>query len=102
MTAAGTRTELPVEPAERGSGWGWKLRVLALVLVFALITLTRSHLVDIPIKDPHGKLFTHKILSTAEMLLVFVAVLSIGDAAYDDGKQNQSDEESEVPKPISG
>jgi hypothetical protein len=74
MTAAGTRTELLVEPAERGSGWAWKLRVLALVLVFAAITLVRSHLIDIPLKDPHGKLFRAKLVDTGEMLLVFLVI----------------------------
>jgi hypothetical protein len=54
--------------------WGWVLRVLALVVVFAAIAIARSRQVDIPFRDPHGKLFTHKTLSTAEILVVFVAV----------------------------
>jgi hypothetical protein len=73
-TAAGTRTGLPEERAESGSPWAWKLRVLALVVGFAAIAWARSRQVDIPIKDPHGKLFRAKLPDTAEMLLVFVAV----------------------------
>jgi len=73
-TAAGTRTELPAEPEGRGSGWAWKLRVLAIVLVFAGITWARSRHVDIPIKDPHGKLFRTKLIDMGEMLVLFVAI----------------------------
>ena len=73
-TAAGTRTELPAEPEGRGSGWAWKLRVLAIVLVFAGITWARSRHVDIPIKDPHGKLFRTKLIDIGEMLVLFVAI----------------------------
>jgi hypothetical protein len=54
--------------------WGWMVRVLAVVVVFAVITIFRSRQVDIPFRDPQGKLFSHKILSTAEMLLLFVAI----------------------------
>ena len=50
--------------------WGWMLRVLALVVVFAVVALARSRQVDIPFRDPHGKLFRAKLLDTAEMLLV--------------------------------
>ena len=73
-TQAGTRTDLPAERAEGGSSWAWKLRVLALVVAFAAIALARSHAVDIPFKDPHGKLFRSKLVDTAEMLLLFVVV----------------------------
>ena len=73
-TEAGTRTDLPEERTEGGSPWAWKLRVLALVLGFAAIAWARSRQVDIPFKDPHGKLFRAKLPDTAEMLLVFVAV----------------------------
>ena len=41
--------------------WGWVLRVLAVVVVFAVIAVARSRQVDIPFRDPHGKLFTDKI-----------------------------------------
>jgi hypothetical protein len=54
--------------------WVWLLRVLALVVAFAIIAIARSRQVDIPFRDPHGKLFTHKILSTAETLVLFVLI----------------------------
>ena len=71
-TETGTRTDLAAEPAGNGSPWAWKLRVLALVLAFAAVTWARSRQVDIPFKDPHGKLFRAKLPDTAEMLLLFV------------------------------
>ena len=74
-TEAGTRTDLPADAprsaAPGGPGscacWLWSS-------VFAAITWARSRQVDIPFKDPHGKLFRAKLPDTAEMLLVFVAV----------------------------
>ena len=57
-----------------GREWAWKLRVLAMVVVFAIIAIARSRQVDIPFRDPHGKLFSSKILSTAEVLLLFVVI----------------------------
>ena len=60
--------------AERGSPWAWKLRVLALVVAFAAVAWARSRQVDIPFKDPHGKLFRAKIVDTAEILLLFILV----------------------------
>jgi len=54
--------------------WAWVLRVLAIVVVFGAIAITRSLAIDIPFRDPSGKLFAHKILSTGETLLVFVVV----------------------------
>ena len=54
--------------------WAWVLRVLAMVVVFAAIAIARSRQVDIPFRDPHGKLFSHKILSTAETLLAFIVI----------------------------
>ena len=74
----GTASETTAEARVDGSRpddpheWGWLVRVLALVVVFGVIALLRSWQVDIPFRDPTGKLFTHKILSTAEMLVVFV------------------------------
>lgn len=50
------------------------LRVLAVVVVFGAIAIARSRQVDVPFHDPHGKLFQHKILSTAMALLVFVLI----------------------------
>jgi hypothetical protein len=73
-TDAGTRTDLPEERTEGGSPWAWKLRVLAVVVCFAAIAWARSRQVDIPFKDPHGKLFRAKLPDTAEMLVIFLLV----------------------------
>jgi PAP2 superfamily len=54
--------------------WKWVLRVLAIVVVFAVVAVARSRQVDIPFRDPHGKLFTNKIQSTAQLLVLFVVV----------------------------
>jgi hypothetical protein len=62
------------DPASPAREWPWVARVLALVAVFAIIALARSRQVDVPFRDPSGKLFAHKILSTAQTLLLFVAV----------------------------
>ena len=70
----GTRVETPARDDVPPREWGWVLRVLALVVAFAVVTYLRSRQVDVPLRDPHGKLFSAKILSTLETLLVFVAV----------------------------
>lgn len=71
-TAADTRTDVPDEHTTRASQWSWLLRALALVAVFAVIAWARSRQVDIPFKDPHGKLFRAKIVSTLEILLLVI------------------------------
>lgn len=73
------RGATPAGNVESGAGrsareWMWLGRVLALVIVFAVVATARSRQVDVPFRDPHGKLFAHKILSTAETLVLFVAV----------------------------
>jgi hypothetical protein len=73
-TVTGTRADAVDERSDRPYEWGWLLRVLALVAVFALVAWGRSHQVDVPFKDPHGKLFMKKLPSTAQMLLVFVLI----------------------------
>src|SRR3954463_4985797 len=73
-TAADARTAAQDEGDGQGSPWAWKLRVLALVVAFAAVAWARSRQVDIPFKDPHGKLFRAKIVDTAEMLAIFVLV----------------------------
>ena len=78
MDITGSRTtEAPTtadDATRRSREWVWMLRVLALVVVFAIIAIFRSRQVDIPFRDPHGKLFSHKILSTAETMVGFIAV----------------------------
>jgi hypothetical protein len=72
-TATGPRADVPEESVWR-SDWRWLLRVLAVVVAFAIVAWVRSRQVDIPFRDPHGKLFRAKLPSTAEMLLGFVIV----------------------------
>jgi membrane-associated phospholipid phosphatase len=78
MDTTGSRTaEAPAyadDASSRARDWVWMLRVAAVVVVFAAIAFFRSRQVDIPFRDPSGKLFAHKILSTAEILLLFVVV----------------------------
>jgi len=73
-TEAGTRADRPGELSQERSPWAWKLRVLALVVAFAAVAWARSRQVDIPFKDPHGKLFRAKIVDTAEMLAIFLLI----------------------------
>ncbi|MGC4111486.1 MAG: phosphatase PAP2 family protein [Nocardioides sp.] len=74
--AQGTTTSDVEVPAVDDSPreWVWLARVLAVVVLFCLVTAARSWQVDVPFRDPHGKLFSHKIVSTAVTLLVFVVV----------------------------
>jgi hypothetical protein len=70
-----TRTRAgATDDRSRTRTWVWMLRVLAVVVVFAVVAIVRSRQVDVPFRDPGGKLFTHKILSTAELLLLFVVL----------------------------
>jgi membrane-associated phospholipid phosphatase len=66
----GTPAHADAPPRE----WGWLLRVLAQVVVFGIVAIARSRHLDIPFRDPHGKLFSHKIVGTVQMLVVFVLV----------------------------
>jgi hypothetical protein len=91
-TAAGGATRAQTHAPEETSGnreWAWMLRVLAVVVVFAAVAIARSHQVDIPFRDPHGKLFSHKIVSTAETLLAAV-LLDIVIRWYVGRKQGRS------------
>ncbi len=73
-TEAGTRADRPGELSQESSPWVWKLRVLALVVAFAAVAWARSRQVDIPFKDPHGKLFRAKIVDTAEILVIALVI----------------------------
>jgi hypothetical protein len=78
MDITGSPTTEATADADDGTSpwrdWAWKLRVLAIVVAFAIIAFARSRQVDIPFRDPHGKLFSNKIVSTAEVLLLFVVI----------------------------
>ena len=45
------------------------------VAVFGVITLLWSHHVDVPLRDPHGKMFVKKLIGAAW----FFAVLAVVD-----------------------
>lgn len=48
--------------------------VWSVVVVFGLITLARSHQVDVPLRDPHGKMFARKLLGAAWVFVALAAV----------------------------
>jgi PAP2 superfamily len=73
-TTAGARVGTPARTDASPRGWVWLLRVLALVVVFGIVAIFRSRQVDVPFRDPSGKLFAHKIVSTVVMLVLFVLV----------------------------
>ncbi len=78
MDTTGSRTDEATAYADDATpparDWMWMARVVAVVVVFAIIAFYRSRQVDIPFRDPHGKLFANKIVSTAETLLLFVVI----------------------------
>jgi hypothetical protein len=78
MDSTGSRTTVAPAYADDASApsrdWVWMVRVLAVVVVFAIIAFARSRQVDIPFRDPHGKLFAKKTISIIEMLVAFVAI----------------------------
>ncbi|MBC7631582.1 phosphatase PAP2 family protein [Aeromicrobium sp.] len=60
---------------------GW---LLAVVAVFTVVTAVRSHQVDIPFRDPGGRIF----LSRIALSLALLIVLSLLDAAMRVGRRN--------------
>jgi hypothetical protein len=77
VDTAADKTAAPATTSDADASdrsWAWVLRVLAVVVVFGAIAVARSRHVDIPFRDPHGKLFSHKILSTTWALLALVVV----------------------------
>jgi len=73
-TAAGPQLAAAEERAAGARDRAWIWRVIALVAVFAVIALLRSHQVDIPFRDPRGRLFRAKLPSTALVVVILVAV----------------------------
>lgn len=47
----------------------WQVRVWLVVAVFAAITLWRSHVVDIPIRDPHGSILLKRLALSVGMVI---------------------------------
>jgi membrane-associated phospholipid phosphatase len=52
----------------------WLLRIWTLVVLFAVITLVRSHQLGIPLRDPHGAILRNRLLITAGLLVVLALV----------------------------
>src|ERR1700748_2792283 len=79
-TAAEAGKATPADPEEERpyrESWSdssWLLWVLGLVVVFALIAWARSRQLDIPFKDPSGKLFAAKLPGTAAYLAVAIVL----------------------------
>jgi hypothetical protein len=75
-TAAESTTPARSAAHDTGAGpdWRWLLRVLALVVVFGIVAVARSLQVDVGFHDPQGKLFMHKIVSTAIPLVLFACL----------------------------
>lgn len=73
-TAPDANAEVGRRRSESWSDSSWLLRVLGVVVVFALIAWARSHQLDIPFKDPHGKLFVAKLSGTAAYLAVAIVL----------------------------
>lgn len=65
----------PAAPRAGQSLGGTVLLVWGTVAVFGLITLLWSAHVDVPMRDPHGKMFAHKLLGA----VVLFAVLAVVD-----------------------
>jgi len=72
-TAAGPRVEAAEDHDAPVADRAWMWRVVAVVAVFGAVALLRSRQVDIPFRDPHGKLFRAKLPDTALLLLAFAA-----------------------------
>ncbi len=63
------------EPAvSRRRDYRWIIGIWALVAVFALITALRSYQVDIPLRDPGGRLFRTRLLGSASFFAVFALI----------------------------
>jgi hypothetical protein len=73
-TATGTRADAPGERTGPRSDWTWVLRIVVLTVIFALVALARSRQLDIPFRDPHGKLFRSKIVGALGMLAALVVL----------------------------
>jgi membrane-associated phospholipid phosphatase len=69
----GERRTSPVDPSRREA---LRLTVVlwSIVLVFAVITLARSQQLDIPLRDPDGRMFAGRLRSAATLAVVLVAV----------------------------
>ncbi len=78
-------------PAPRSRDYRWIIGIWAVVVVFAIVTALRSYQVDVPLRDPGGRLFRSRLLGS----LTFFAVLALIDAAVRVGRRGWS-----VPKTV--
>ena len=64
-------------PATGGlASYRWLIGVWAVVLAFAVVTAVRSHQVDVPLRDPGGRMFSGRLTSA----LILLAILAVVDA----------------------
>ncbi len=61
-------------PVTRDRDVGWIIGIWILVAVFALITALRSYQVDIPLRDPGGRLFRGRLLGSATFFAAFALI----------------------------
>ena len=67
--------QLATSPStEHGSGYRWLIGLWAVVAIFAAITLARSLHLDIPLRDPGGRMFSGRLRTALGMLVVFALV----------------------------
>ncbi len=62
------------EPAEGATSHAWMLRLWAVVAVFAGVTVLRSFQVGIPLRDPHGAIFSIRIALSVGIFALLVVI----------------------------
>lgn len=69
-------SERPASPAEPSRREAIRLTVVlwSIAAVFALITFARSQQIDIPLRDPNGRMFSGRLQSAFTLGLILVAV----------------------------
>lgn len=70
LSASTAPTEDPVQPGLAPV----VITMWAVVAVFAIITALWSHHVDVPLRDPHGKMFARKLLGAIVLFAALAAV----------------------------
>jgi membrane-associated phospholipid phosphatase len=67
-----SRQATPVEPSRR-EAMRLTLVLWSIVAVFAMVTFARSQQVDIPLRDPNGRMFSGRLQSAFTLALILVA-----------------------------
>src|SRR5918911_246450 len=70
MSTSDAPAERPASEADGVGGYPWWACVWAVAAVAAIATSLRSHAVDIPLRDPDGRLFSDRIATTAAFVVV--------------------------------